>query len=132
MKRQSLTQLSDQIASPLQAIASPPRIAILLTIGTGEACVWHIEAALGWRQAYISQHLMALRKAEILQDRRDGRFVYYRLANDSILDLVLAAAHLSGITAENVTELVNTENNPSCECPQCADREPGSLPLVVT
>jgi ArsR family transcriptional regulator len=126
MNAQRIIQLSEEIVSPLQAIASPARIAILLTIGTGEACVCHLGAALGWRQAYISQHLMALRKAEILRDRRDGRFIYYSLSNPSILDLVLAAAHLSGIDAENVNAMVNIENIPSCECPHCADQTPGT------
>ena len=132
MNAQLLTQLSDQIASPLQAIASPARIAILLTIGTGEACVCHLEAALGWRQAYISQQLMALRKAEILRDRRDGRFVYYHLANSSILELVFASARLSGIDAKNINALINTKINPSCECPHCADQEVSGLPFVMT
>jgi len=40
MKKQILPQISEQIAAPLAAIASPQRIAILLAIGTGEACVW--------------------------------------------------------------------------------------------
>jgi len=104
----------------LEAIASPERIAILLAIGKGEACVCHLETALGWRQAYISQHLMALRKADILQDRRQGRYIYYKLANASILKLVLASARLSGFTAESISSLINTKMNPSCECPQCA------------
>ena len=120
MNSQRMIQLSEEIAYLLQAIASPARIAILLTIGTGEACVCHLEAALGWRQAYISQHLMALRKAEILRDRRDGRFVYYRLANPTMIDLVLAAARLNGIDVEIVNALVNTEISASCECPHCA------------
>ena len=71
MKKQPILLVSRKIAGPLQAIASAPRIAILLAIGQGEACVCHLETALGWRQAYISQHLMALRKADILQDRRE-------------------------------------------------------------
>ncbi|MFM8368324.1 MAG: ArsR/SmtB family transcription factor, partial [Chloroflexota bacterium] len=79
MKKQPFTQLSKQIAAPLEAIASPQRIAILLAIGKGEACVCHLETALGLRQAYISQHLMALRKADILQDRREGRYVFYKI-----------------------------------------------------
>lgn len=120
MKKLSLPQISEQIAIPLQAIASPQRIAILLAIGTGEACVCHLEASLGWRQAYISQHLMALRKADILLDRREGRYVYYRLANASFLDLITASARLSGFSAESVSALINTQVNPSCECPQCS------------
>ncbi|MBL8079992.1 MAG: winged helix-turn-helix transcriptional regulator [Anaerolineales bacterium] len=120
MRKQSLPQISEQIAIPLQAIASPQRIAILLAIGTGEACVCHLEASLGWRQAYISQHLMALRKADILLDRREGRYVYYRLANASFLDLITVSARLSGFSADDISPLINTKKNPSCECPQCS------------
>ena len=126
IKKQSLSQISEQIAAPLTAIASPQRIAILLTIGQGEACVCHLEAALGWRQAYISQHLMALRKADILQDRRAGRYIFYRLKDASILDLVTASATLSGLSADTVSTLINTRMNPSCECPQCT---PALIPV---
>ena len=119
MKKQSFAQISEQIVAPLSAIAAPQRIAILLAIGTGETCVCHLETALGWRQAYISQHLMALRKADILQDRREGRYVYYRLKTASYLDLLTASARLSGLPAETVSALINTEVNPSCDCPQC-------------
>ncbi len=120
MKKQPILQISEKIAAPLEAIAAPQRIAILLAIGKGEACVCHLETALGWRQAYISQHLMALRKADILQDRREGRYVFYQLRNASFLDLILAAATLSGLSADSVSALVNTQVYPSCECPQCA------------
>ena len=120
MKKQSLIELSEKISTPLTAIASPQRIAILIAIGTGEACVCHLETALGWRQAYISQHLMSLRKADILLDRREGRYVFYRLKDASLLDLITASARLSGLSAESVSTLINTQFHPSCECPQCA------------
>lgn len=119
MKKQPFTQLSKQIAAPLEAIASPQRIAILLAIGKGEACVCHLETALGLRQAYISQLLMALRKADILQDRREGRYVFYKIKNASLLDLITASATLSGLSAESVSSLINTQVYPSCECPHC-------------
>jgi DNA-binding transcriptional ArsR family regulator len=115
----SIPELSEKLAAPLQVLASPQRIAILLAIGKGEACVCHLETALGWRQAYISQHLMALRKADILQDRREGRYVYYRLKNASYLDLILDSATLSGFSAETVSAVINTQTYPSCECPHC-------------
>ena len=124
MKKQSHPQIAEQIAAPLQVIASPQRIAILLAIGQGEACVCHLETALGWRQAYISQHLMALRKAEILQDRRDGRYIFYRLANTALLDLLTSAAIYTGLSAEAVSALINKKVNPSCECPQCTSLIP--------
>lgn len=120
MKKQPILQFSEKIAEPLQAIASTQRIAILLAVGKGEACVCHLEAALGWRQAYISQHLMALRKADILQDRREGRYVFYRLKNAALLDLLTAAARLNGLSPEAISTLTKAQVNPACECPQCS------------
>lgn len=127
MKKQPFAQVSKQIAEPLSAIASPQRIAILLAIGKGEACVCHLETALGLRQAYISQHLMALRKADILQDRREGRYVFYKIKNVSLLDLITASASLSGLSAESVSSLINTQVYPSCECPHCV---PALIPIA--
>jgi DNA-binding transcriptional ArsR family regulator len=120
MKNANIPQLSEQIAVPLEAIASPQRIAILLAIGQGEACVCHLETALGWRQAYVSQILMALRKADILDDRRVGRYVYYRLKNKSYLDLITASAEFCGLSMETVSLLSNAQHYPSCECPHCS------------
>ena len=54
MKKLTIPQLSQQVAKPIEAIATSQRIAILLAIGQGEACVCHLESVLGWRQAYIS------------------------------------------------------------------------------
>jgi DNA-binding transcriptional ArsR family regulator len=120
MKKLPIFQISTKIAIPIETIASPQRIAILLAIGEGESCVCHLEAALGWRQAYISQHLMALRKADILEDRREGRYVYYSLKNTSYLNLIAASAEVCGLAAATVFELINTQKYPSCECPNCA------------
>lgn len=127
MKKQSIPQIAERISPLLSAIASPQRIAILLAIGNGEACVCHLEASLGWRQAYISQHLMALRRADILQDRREGRYIFYRLKDASLLDLITASARLSGLTTESVSGLINTMVDPSCECPQCS---PALIPVT--
>ncbi len=107
------------IAALLETISPLTRLQILLAIGTGEACVCHLEAALGLRQAYISQHLMALRKAELLLDRREGRYVFYRLKDQSLLDLITASAVLSGISAGDISALINKKSL-TCECPHCA------------
>jgi len=120
MNEPTIPQLSEQIAAPIEAIASPQRVAILLAIGQGEACVCHLETALGWRQAYISQHLMALRKAGILEDRREGRYVFYRLKNSAYLDVITASAQACGLSIETKSMLGNMQKNPSCECPQCS------------
>ena len=126
MKHPTIPHVSEQIAAPIEAIASQQRIAILLAIGQGEACVCHLESALGWRQAYISQHLMALRKASILEDRHEGRYVYYRLKNTSYLDLMVASGEVCGLSKEVIFELINRQTYPSCECPHCS---PSVIPI---
>jgi DNA-binding transcriptional ArsR family regulator len=125
---QNILEASEKIGAVLQAVSSPARIAILIAIGQSEACVCHLESILGWRQAYISQHLMALRKSEILQDRRDGRYIYYRLKNEAILAVVQDAAHLCGLDPKIVDALANPSPVPACECPHCI---PEPIPAQV-
>lgn len=46
-----------------------------MAIGSSEACVCHLEAMPGYRQAVISQHLKALREAGVLGTRRGGKYI---------------------------------------------------------
>jgi DNA-binding transcriptional ArsR family regulator len=117
-KLDTTTDLS-KVSGLLQAISTEPRLQILLAIGGAEACVCHLEAVLGYRQAYISQQLMALREAGILDTRRDGKYIYYHLENPALLEMVKATAHLAGqdISAEVATVCgIQTQ----CECPRCS------------
>jgi ArsR family transcriptional regulator len=88
----------ESISELLQIISAPARLEILLLIGAGETCVCHIETRLGYRQAYISQHLMALRQAGLLEAHREGKYVFYRLVRPGILALIRQAAQLSGVS----------------------------------
>jgi ArsR family transcriptional regulator len=103
----------DSVSAILQAISPVPRLQILLAIGREEPCVCHLEATFGWRQAYLSQHLMALRNAEILVSNRKGRNIYYRLKDPKLLILIIQAAEISGV---NMPDLAPS---PSCTCPNC-------------
>ncbi len=70
----------------LKALSHPARLAILEALRQREACVCHMEALFGWRQAYISQQLMVLREAGIIEDRREGWNVYYRVVDRRIYE----------------------------------------------
>jgi DNA-binding transcriptional ArsR family regulator len=105
------------VAEILQAIDQPARLEILQVIGNGEACVCHLEAALGQRQAYISQHLMALRDAGIITSRRDGRYVFYRLTDARVLDLISLAGSLAGVPSSATTVPHPVHD---CPCPHCS------------
>jgi ArsR family transcriptional regulator len=109
-----------KISRLLRAISQPSRLEILLAIGTGEACVCHLEAYLGQRQAYISQHLMALREAGIVAAHREGRNIYYYLKDKHTLDLVQQAAGLAGIPPDGLLFGTPTTLLPDCTCPHCS------------
>jgi DNA-binding transcriptional ArsR family regulator len=103
----------EQVAALLQTIGQPARMQILLAIGKEEPCVCHLEATLGLRQAYLSQHLMALRKAGIVVASRHGRNIHYRLSNPRFLAIIQQAAELQGII---LPELAPSAR---CNCPNC-------------
>ena len=68
-----------QLSEIFHIIGQLNRVKILLVIGQEEACVCHLEGILQQRQAYISQHLMVLRDAGILETRREGKYIFYRV-----------------------------------------------------
>ncbi len=104
----------EDLSHLLLAIGQPARLQILLAIGEGEPCVCHLEATFGWRQAYLSQHLMALRKAGIVAASRQGRNMHYRLTNSALLGLIQQAAELQGLSLPELAP------SPQCDCPNCS------------
>lgn len=113
--------LANKTGDLLRRLGQPTRVEILLTNGEGEVCVCHLESVLGQRQAYISHHLMALRKAGMLETRRDGRFIFYRLRNPAALDLIHQAAVTAGVPESELKLSTQTMKNPRCPCPQCME-----------
>jgi DNA-binding transcriptional ArsR family regulator len=111
---------SERITDLLKALSQPARLKILLAIGTGEACVCHLEAALGQRQVYISQQLIALRNAGLVSDRREGRFIFYRLSDPSLIDLIHHASRLAGVSEEEISAFTPALVLFDCDCPNCA------------
>lgn len=108
-----------RISTLLRAISQPARIEILLAIGTGEACVCHLEAAIGQRQAYISQQLMALREAGIVNYRRDGRNIFYKIKDPAILELIQQAGKFIGMDESDMPIVGPTILLEECPCPRC-------------
>jgi len=100
-------------------LGNPFRIRLVLALWAQEACVCHLEALLRKRQAYISQHLMALREAKVLETRREGKFIYYRLADPAIIDLIQAAGAIMGLKEGKLLNKQNIEMPDNCICPHC-------------
>ena len=115
-----------------RTLGQPARLKILLALGAGEACVCHLESQMGLRQAYISQHLMALRKAGIVTDRREGRYIFYRLQNPRLLELIQLAGSLSGVPEANLLIPLQASSVDGCCCPHCAPETEQSEPVLLT
>jgi ArsR family transcriptional regulator len=64
----------------LRALADPTRLRILGLLTDGEVCVCHIHEALKIPQPKASRHLAYLRRSGIVDGRKEGLWVYYRLA----------------------------------------------------
>lgn len=103
-------------AKLFRALMHPARLAILEILRDGEECVCHMEAALGYRQAYISQQLAVLREAGLVRDRRDGWNVFYWVVQPQVFELLDAAREMVGgpVLAKRDAALA------SCDCPKCA------------
>jgi len=98
-----------------KALAHPARLRILEALKQEEACVCHLEALLGLRQAYISQQLAVLREAGLVRDRQEGLYVFYRLADERVPALLALAR---GEAPDDSRQLL-VHPLPHCPCPKC-------------
>jgi ArsR family transcriptional regulator, arsenate/arsenite/antimonite-responsive transcriptional repressor len=69
-----------------KALSDETRLRIVALLAHGELCVCHLEGALALSQPKVSRHLATLRAAGLVEDRRDGSFVHYRLARQPDAD----------------------------------------------
>ncbi len=76
------------LAMLLKVLSHPTRLQILDLLRNGELCVCQIQAVLNKRQAYVSQQLMALREAGLVETRKDGLQVFYRLSSPLVETLL--------------------------------------------
>ena len=123
-----------------QALGDQTRLRILALLASGEVCVCHIHESLDLPQPKVSRHLAYLRRARLVDSRRDGPWVHYRMASlsDPVLRTVhQAVTHALGhvamirTDAENLTKrqtcqpsALTAEAAPGCACCAPAPAEP--------
>lgn len=91
--------LYEQVARIGKAFASPKRLELLEMLAQGEKSVETLTAELSIDVKLTSAHLKALRDAHLVQTRRDGKYMYYRLSGSDVAQLgvtlrTVAEAHL--------------------------------------
>lgn len=106
-----------------KVLAHPARLAILSILREGEECVCHMEAYLGLRQAYISQQLAVLRESGVVQDRRDGWNIFYRVTDPRVFELLDQVQRMTGIKVPDVHQA-----GFHCSCPRCLAEQQADHP----
>ena len=105
----------DLQAEIFKVLTHPARLAILDILREGEHCVCHMEAWLGYRQAYLSQQLSVLRQAGLIRDRRDGWNIYYQIADERIYKVLDQVREMTGSKAVELKTPASV-----CACPKCS------------
>ena len=88
-----MTRQLTQMERLFRALGDSTRLRILGLLLTGEVCVCHIHESLKIPQPKTSRHLAYLRRAGLVETRRDGLWVHYRLAvaSDPVLRIIQQA-----------------------------------------
>lgn len=76
---------ADKATKFLKLMANADRLMLLCQLSLGEKSVSALETALDIRQPTLSQQLTILRKSALVETRREGKNIFYRIANPSAL-----------------------------------------------
>ena len=100
--------LYPQFARIGQALASPKRIELLDLLGQGEKTVETLAEQIATPIKNTSAHLRVLRQARLVETRRDGTYVYYRLADDDVFRLLRTLETLGHSRLADVQQVVQS------------------------
>jgi rhodanese-related sulfurtransferase/DNA-binding transcriptional ArsR family regulator len=97
-----------QFARIGHAFASPKRIELLDLLGQGERTVEALAEQVATPIKNTSAHLRVLRQAQLVETRRDGTYVYYRLADDDVFRLLRSLETLGHSRLADVQQVVQS------------------------
>jgi ArsR family transcriptional regulator len=101
MPADSELRIFEMQADACLALANPKRLQILNLLKDGEMSVARLTEEMGINKANISQHLAILRQKNILEARRQGTTIYYRIVNPKITE---ACTIMRGVLIEILKE----------------------------
>jgi len=85
---ETLRSAASQAVAALKLLANEDRLLLLCQLSQGEMCVSELEAQLGIRQPTLSQQLGVLRTEGVVSTRRQGKNIYYSVADPAMLEIV--------------------------------------------
>ena len=104
--REAKDRLYEQFSRTAKAMASPHRIEILELLAQGERTVEALAAVAGMGITNTSAHLQVLRRAGLVETRKEGTKVYYRLSGNDVAAFVVALRELARIKGAEVERVV--------------------------
>lgn len=108
VKRRFKDALFGEFARIGKALASGRRLEVLEILAQGERTVEELAGETAQSVANASQHLQVLRQAQLVEARRDGNHIRYRLADDRVAKLWLSLREVGEIRLAEVERLVST------------------------
>ena len=86
----------DALADFFTVLGSPSRLKILLALDSGELCAGHLAQAVSMSPSAVSNQLKALKAARLISVRREGKMLFYSLADCHPRAIIrLAASHVN-------------------------------------
>ena len=119
-----MKQQLGQLENLFKALADSTRLRILGLLLTGEVCVCHIHESLRVTQPKASRHLAYLRRSGLVETRRQGLWIYYRLtdSSDPILRTIRqAVAHVMGHVDVIHRDAIRLQKKTGCCLPKSQD-----------
>jgi DNA-binding transcriptional ArsR family regulator len=90
---EALVASAERACALLKVLANTDRLILLCRLAQGEFCVGELEADLGIRQPTLSQQLGVLRQEGLVDTRRQGKHVYYRLVSQDAAAVMSVLHH---------------------------------------
>ena len=77
----AMRRAAEQACALMKALSNPDRLLLLCELGNGERNVGELQEAVGIVQPTLSQQLAVLREEQLVETRREGKNIYYRVAS---------------------------------------------------
>lgn len=88
LNAQQMRSAAVEAVAALKILANEDRLLLLCQLSQQEMCVSELEAVLDIRQPTLSQQLGVLRNEGVVSTRREGKHIYYRIADPRLLDML--------------------------------------------
>jgi DNA-binding transcriptional ArsR family regulator len=112
-------------AELFRTLAHPARIQVLELLRDGEHTVAELIPGVGLEPSHLSQHLGTLRRANIVQSRKKGSSVFYKVSDPRVFDLLEVAKDVIAGSLSEARDLLT-----ALQRTQLADAAPTSQPPV--